>query len=1165
LKIFFRAAAVLAALSFYVPAGAQQITGSISGTITDKSGSVIAGVTVKLISESTSAAREAGTNADGAFEFSAISTGRYRISVRHAGFKTAERGNIELAPNQSLAIGAIALDVGDVSESVTVKADVAVVQTASGERSGLITSEEVENLTVINRDFATLVALLPGVVDSPGTAEVQGFSGGATFNVGGNRANGNSITIDGGSIENSNGGNGNNFVSMDSIQAVRIVTSNYQAEFGRKPGAGIMAVTKGGTKSFHGAAYWYYRHEWMNANQFFNNRAIPALPQTPRRVQTPGFNIGGPAYIPGTFNSGKNKLFFFASLEFIRERRPQDIRNLTVPTDLEIAGDFSKSFNSSGARPIINDPLNGKTPFPGNVIPTNQINAAGKAYLKLLPRPDISDITTTKYAYNYQTQESLNIPKVSHSFRVDYILDDKTTIWLKYNFWWEDQQGWAVSAGNSNWGWMPSHYKNHTHAPVLSLTRIISPRMILEASGRLTRWIEDGSALNTSDYDRLNRQKSGANIPQFWPGNNPHDLVPNATFGGVISNAVSTSLNARFPLRGAETPVFADATLTNTRGPHVMKYGLYVERWSAVKGEQGNWNGTLDFTTDTSNPGDANHPFANALLGNFKSYTEASTRPPLYEGTTSIESFVQDNWKISRRLTLDLGMRIGWSQPWHSLRRQEAGFLPGQWNPANTIRLMIPVRVGNARMAQDPVTGAIYPATVIGAIAPNTGDPYNGTVNLLTNSAYPQGLRENSGVRAAPRFGFAWDPTGKGRMAIRGGFGVFYEMHEKDLWSYHIELDPPNQLSPQIFYGNLGSFINTSGFLFPSSTHGMTPNRNLARTMSYSFGVQRNVGAGVIVDASYVGTLGRHLLAQENLNSIAANTTYLPSAQDPSNPGNALASQYLRPYLGYGDILFYDYVANSSYHSLQVTANRRFTKNVSGGLAWTWSKAMDYADNDTTNLSMLESARVWNYGLAGYDRTHILKGNWIWQIPSGSKLLPKAKSVAWTSHALLDGWQLSGITTVMSGAPQSVTLSLSSGSANNWSGSPTDAVRTNLVGNPVMPKDQRTFSLNVNPAAFALPPAGTLGNASKAVFRGPGRNNWDISTFKNFMVTERLRAQFRFEAYNVFNHTQFTTLDTTIKFSNAAATYGQLLPTTFGQFTAAGLARRMQVAMRVTF
>ena len=312
---------------------AQQLTGNISGTVMDKSGALISGAAIKLVSVTTGAVRETKTNEQGSFEITTVQAGNYRLEVKHSGFKTYEEPGIELTANQSLSMGEIKLTVGDAATTVTVQAEGALqVQTASGERSGIISSEEIQNLSVMNRDFSTLVALLPGVVDSPGTAEVQGFSGGASFNVNGGRSNGNSITIDGGSTENTNGGNGNNFVSLDSIQAVRIVTSNYQAEFGRKPAASIMAVTKGGGQTYHGAVYWYYRHEWMNANQFFNNRQ--GLPQTPRRVQTPGFNIGGPVVLPG-FNKNRNKLFFFSSLEFINERRPQGIVNLTTPTAAE--------------------------------------------------------------------------------------------------------------------------------------------------------------------------------------------------------------------------------------------------------------------------------------------------------------------------------------------------------------------------------------------------------------------------------------------------------------------------------------------------------------------------------------------------------------------------------------------------------------------------------------------------------------------------------------------------------------------------------------------------------------------------------------------------------------------------------------------------------------
>lgn len=1142
------------------PLVAQQVTGSISGVVADASRSVIAGAAVKLYSQTTAAVRETVTDSEGKFVFNAVAAGIYKISVACSGFKGYEQSDIELTPNQSLSLGEIKLEVGAVTESVTVVASGAAVQTTSGERSGILASDEIENLTVLNRDFTTLVSLLPGVVENLTDFDVPGFSGYASFHVGGNRSNANSITIDGGSVENSNGGNPNNFVSIDSLQAVRIVTSNYQAEFGRKPGAGIMAITKGGGQRFRGAAYWNYRHEWMNANRFFNN--MRGLSKTPQRVTIPGFNIGGPVFIPGKFNTQRRKLFFFASLEFIRERRPQDPRYLTVPTDAEINGDFSRSVTNSGAPFRVNDPLNNKTAFPGGIIPASRINRAGQNYLKLLPRPNVFDVAITRYAYNYQTQESMRIPKVSHSHRIDYVINDKTTLWFKYNYWREDQQGWAVAAGNSNWGWMPSHYLNKSHAPVLSLTRIVNPKTIFELALRVTRWTEDGSALYESDYQRLNRKAAGVDIPQFWPANNPRNLVPNFQFGGSISNAPNTSLNERFPLRGAETPLYSDATLTYTHGSHISKFGFYYERWLAVKGEAGNWNGTFSFSVDSSNPNDSNNSFANALLGNFRSYTESNTRPPLYETTNSIEWFVQDNWKLTRRFTLDLGVRFGWSQPWHSPRRQEAGFVPSLWDPSRAVQLMIPVRVNNQRRAQDPITGELYPATVIGAIAPATGDPYNGTVNLLTDPNYPHGLRRNTGIKTAPRFGFAWDPFGDGRTALRGGFGVFYEIHEKDIWSYALHRNPPNQLTPQIFYGDLNTFISSTGFLFPSNTRGIDAGRALARTMSYSFGIQRQLPARLLIDAAYVATLGRHLFARSNMNSIPQGTTLQPWAQDPSNPGNPLASQYLRRYMGYGEIYYYTYDTNSSYHSLQLQVNRRMTRDVSGGLSYTWSKAMDYVDNDTTDLSTLVSPKVRNYGLAGFDRTHILKGNWIWNLPRGSRLLPRRGMALQAGKFLLDGWQVSGILTLVSGAPMGVSLSLTSGNANNWSGSPTDAARPDHIANANLEKSQKTFYRALNTEAFALPPQGTLGNAAKYVFRGPGRNNWDVSLFKTFRATERVRAQFRFESYNMANHPQFSAVDTAARFDVRT---GNLTPTTFGQYTNAYLPRRMQAALRITF
>ena len=1162
-RLFQNSFSFLVAVLAAAPIFAQQQTGSVAGIVTDRSGSAISGAAVKLVSVSTAAARDTTSDDNGNFLFNGILAGNYNLIVSHSGFKKHQTSKLELNPNERLSVPAIKLDLGDVSESITVAAEALTVQIASGERSGVITASEIENLTVMNRDFAALVALLPGVVDNPGAAEVQGFSNGSSYNIAGNRSNGNSITIDGGSTENTNGGGGNNFVSMDAVQAVRIVTSVYQAEFGRKPGASIMAVTKSGSQNYHGAAYWYYRHEWMNANDYFNNRNKVA--PTPRRVQTPGFNIGGPIVLPGHRNSDRNKLFFFTSQEWITEKRPQAIRILTVPTELERNGDFSVTRASNGLRPNVNDPLNGKQPFPGNVVPASRIDASGRNYLKLLPLPNNVNPAIARDQYNYQVQESLNIPKWTNTSRVDYAMDEKTTIWIKYNYWREDQKGWAVSAGNSNWGWMPAHYLSQTHAPVAAVTRILTPTTILELSARLTRWTEDGAPLNQTDVDRLNRKNAGVNIPQFYPAGNPLNLVPNATFGGV-TNAPNTSFNARFPLRGAESPIFSDAIITRTHRTHVMKAGFYWERWRAVKGESGNWAGTVDYSTDSVNPGDANQPFANALLGNFKTYTESNNRPPLYEGTTSYEWFAQDNWKVSRGLTLDFGLRFGWSTPFYSLRRQEAGFVLDMWDPKKAVQLMTPVRVNNTRYVQDPLTKTLYPITLIGAIAPGTGDPYNGTVNLLTNSTYPRGLRENSGIKAAPRFGFAWDPFKTGKTAIRGGGGLFYEIHEKDLWGYALHLDPPNQLNPQIWYGNTGTFTQTQGFLFPSNTSGLPADRRMGRTIQLSFGIQRHLGWGTVLDTSYVGTLGRHLLESKNINSVATGTSFLPPAQDPSNPGNPLDVRYLRPYTGYGNINYYNYDANSSYHSLQTTLNHRFRKGLQGGLAWTWSKAMDYSDNDTSLLSAIISPKIWNYGKAGFDRTHILKAHWIYAIPSTAKHLPDARGFTFVKKAVLNGWQLSGISTQMSGAPTGVSLSFLTGSTQtdliHGSGSPTDSPRPTVIANPILPKSERTFDRNFNINAFGLPDRGTLGNAPKDVFRGPGINNFDMSIFKDFNAMEKVKAQFRFEGYNVFNHTQFAGVDTNVRLDSKT---GALATQTLGNFTSSRLPRRMQLAIRFTF
>ena len=422
---------------------AQTVTGSITGVIEDPHGAVMPNVDVKLTSDSTGAIRSETTDQRGGFTFNAVQPDTYTLTVEHSGFKKYEKKDLVLNPNDHLSAGSIQLQLGQASESVEVIAEGAAVQTASSERSGVITSEQVADLTVINRDFSVLASLQPGVVYTPG-AEAQSFSGSSKFNVNGGREGQNNITIDGVPIENSNGTSVNTFISMDAINQVKVQSSGYQAEFGRKAGAAIQAVTKSGGTQYHGEVYWFQRNNVFNAKGSFaktNNFADPTY-----RFITTGVNVGGPIYIPKLIPRDQKKLFFFVSEEQQRESRPSSVQQVTVPTALERMGDFSQS--NKGGPAAIADPLliaGGKVCkkvgdlgcFPGSKIPANRFyrdangNPITQSFLNLLPSPNSAG-TLTK-TFNYQVQESLQIPKHTETGRFDFIATPKTSFYTALN------------------------------------------------------------------------------------------------------------------------------------------------------------------------------------------------------------------------------------------------------------------------------------------------------------------------------------------------------------------------------------------------------------------------------------------------------------------------------------------------------------------------------------------------------------------------------------------------------------------------------------------------------------------------------------------------------------------------------------------------------------
>ncbi|RPJ61430.1 MAG: carboxypeptidase regulatory-like domain-containing protein [Acidobacteria bacterium] len=1128
---------------------AQEVTGSITGTIVDSSGGAIPGATVTLLSEQTGATRTVVTDDMGDFVFAAVRPGIYTVTAEMPGFKKLQKQGFELTPGGSLPVGRLQLEVGEVSELVTVRAEGALVQTTTSERAGITTSDEIKDLTVMNRDFSVFASLQPGIVVNIG-AEVQSFTGNTTFHALGGRTTGNMIIMDGAPTSNSNQGNMNTTLSLDTVQSVEVKIANFQAEYGRSQGVTIMAVSKGGTRDFHGTGYYYKRHEMFNANSFFNNRS--GLKETPYRITTAGGNLSGPFHIPHV-DSTKGKLFFLFASEEIREKRPKTPQNVTVPTELERAGDFSKS-TISGKAVTVKDPLTGKA-FPGNIVPPDRILASTQNYLKLLPLANMLDTAITKGEYNYTFQESLTVPKRIETLRVDYVMNDQTTLFGRFNYWWEDQRGASVSAGNSAWGWLPAHYTAITPSYVLSLTHVFNPTMVLQSSAGVQRFQEAGPPLDEADVAAKSRKATGVDIPQFNPSINPYNLVPAASFGGV-RNPANPSYATRFPLKGAETTIHSNTSISKIFPGHTLKGGFYLERWQVMKGEQATFAGTMNFGTDSNNPQDTGYAYSNALLGILTSYVESSSRSPMYEYTTSLEWYGQDTWKVSPKLTLDLGLRFGWSQPWHDNENLEAGFVPSLWKSGDAIKLIEPTLVNNKRMGKNPHTGEILPAVYIGAIAPGQGNPFNGIIYRKDNPDYPQGLRYTDGVKAMPRLGFAWDPFGQGKTVIRGGGGLFYSIHDRDNYQSAIQMTPPIQYNSQINYTTVQTFADSAGYIFPSNIQGYDPDRRIQQTMNFSLGFQQDVGFGTVVDVAYVGALGRHLVVRRNLNTTPLGTNFLPSSKDPTRNA-VLPSQFLRPYVGYGDIQYYYFGGNSSYHSLQTAIRRRYTSGLYYGVIWTWSKAMDYADEDYTGNSQVSSVvdqKIWNYGRAGFDRTHIFRLYWSYNIPSLHRFWDNP-----FTKAVLDDWQVSGIATFQSGAPLGISYSFTP--ARDTTGS-TDGGRVMIVGNPVLPKDQRTFSAHFNTAAIAAPAVESWGNAPKDVFRGPGTNNWDISLFKNIpLYSERLSAQFRVEAYNVFNHTQFSAVNTSASFD----ANGNQTNLAFGQYTNTANPRRLQLALRLMF
>ena len=809
-------------------------TGSITGTVIDPSGNVIAGAKVTVTSEKTSEARTSISAEAGSFILLAVQPDTYDLRVEQHGFKIYERKGVVIAANERVALGEIKLQIGEVTETVSVVGEAAQVQTDSSEHSAVLTSTQLTNLTAKGREVVSMLRTIPGVQYQADQDSTGGSYGTGTPNIAGSFSGTNILAVDG--VVSNDQGTPNVFSSvttLDAIGEVKVLLNSYQAEYAGNGGPIVQVVTRGGGKEIHGSGYEYIRNDAMNANDFFNNRNGVRRPRY--RYNTFGGSLGGPIYIPGHWNQGKNKMFAFYNVEQALISTPGSLNHYTMPTSLERQGDFSQTLDTNGKVIPITDTLAGG-PFPGNAIPKSRLNANGLALMNILPQPNFLNRVISGGTYNYQIQEVQTDPKRSQLLRLDFVPSEKDRFFIRGKTWTARQEGYAVAGGASPVGFFAQCYCFTEEGLATGDTHIFSPTVIMEFNTGIRHNREAWYPYGTNEINKVLRSAIGYNLSQWYPDANPTGYIPRFSFGGVPS-APNVSYDNRLLTGGTDFTFNLSDSVAITRGSHNIKVGFDVYRIREYEGEQSIFSGTFDFGRNTLNPLDSNYAFSNAALGVFNSYTESNIRYGANMRQTLAEWFAQDSWKVTRRLNIDYGVRWTWANEMHPNNPgQQAVFMRTLYQPGQAPPLYQPVTQNGVKYAQNPVTGELLPGAYVGLFVPGVGNPAPGGVTY-GDKGVPQGFVNQPGVLWGPRLGFAYDVFGNGRTAIRGGAAILYNPRLSK-WGNMVN-NPPAILTPITYYGDMRTFLQTKGVLSPSNTQGFNIDNKVSDNYNLTFGVQQ--------------------------------------------------------------------------------------------------------------------------------------------------------------------------------------------------------------------------------------------------------------------------------------------------------------------------------------
>lgn len=1213
------AALVLMVIQVLV-ANAQEVTGSFLGTVRDSNGGAIAGAKVTITdAEKRAVVRTVTTNEDGQFSAPLIQAGVYDITVEAPSFKKQVEQGVKLDLNQRRSVD-VTLQVGAVSEVITVEASALAVEASTPTSSTLISGAQVRELSLNNRNWVQLVALAPGVSNDladqvyVGTTNPDGQANIISISVNGARSSQNTFTVDGADITD----RGSNitiqgFPSVDSINEFKVLRSLYPAESGRSGGGQVNIITRSGTSQLHGSAYEFLRNEAFNANNFLiNGTTTPPFgrdengkaKRPPFSYHNYGWTLGGPVYLPKKifgplgYEKSREKLFFFFSQEFRRDRRSSTANTVTVPDANLKNGIFP--FPICINRPVLGETsCTGQFILPANTpIPANLISPTARGYVtgiyNNIPLPN-NPTGANPFAL------TTSLPNVA-DFRQEILKIDHTfsSRWSSYYRFENDSiptvDGNALFSSGSL---LPGVSTTKTNSPgkthTFQTTYSINERMIFEG-----RYTYGYGAILSQNVGTL--ALANTDVPVTLPFTNTRDRVPTVTgngFTGLTSFGPYDNFSYKHNFSGSLTGIF---------GNHTIKagavYSIYRKNENALAGNNEGlfnaFNATiptgLTFPQNYALPNGTVLPnaltatvaanlqrWANFLIGNVQTFSQARFDYTADLRQKAVEAFAQDEYRVRNNLTIYYGVRYSYFQSPYDKNGRLSNFDPSLFNAANAPQVTgAGVRVAGA--------GNFCNGIIVNSQNFQTGPPsFN-----CTPIASPWGkyVIDVPKTDFAPRIGLAWDPFSKGKTAIRTGYGIYHEQVLVGTFLQDIGLNPPYQetvTSTNTRLDNPASAVSVAAI---QGLRAVQPQWNTPYMQHWSLDVQQQLGNSTILTFGYYGSKGTHLIGLTELNDLppgkALNSTCAPGnnyiGQTPAptlvqcqpagyafrnsttvtgNPNVVGTTNFtdttildqLRPYRGFRSIAIVQPRYDSNYHSLQVSAKHKFTDSSEAGLAYTWAKNLTNSPNDRTTSPQDTYDLGSEYQRAALDRRHVLSINYIYELPFFRK---QAGFVGKT----LGGWQASGIVTYNTGLPfTATTSSLDYAGLGLLLANP--AARPNLLCDPN--KDApHTLQQWVTNACFQTNPPNTgagstglpnkPGTAGRGVINGPGTTRFDFTLSRSVRFREGVRLQLRAEVFNIFNHTNFrgfTSLNVT--------------STAFGQIGVVRDPRTMQIGAKIIF